>query len=496
MEKRQVLLFQTWGQWLVWLALVLLAGLAASGYLFASNRLDGPGFPLDDAWIHQTYARNLASWGQWSYIKDQPSAGSTAPLWSVMLALGYWLNLNPLTWAYLLGSLGLALTACFGQVFFKQLMPQGQSRIPWTGIFLAVEWHLVWAAVSGMETAWLAALVLLILGWIIHARGRQWIWVGLLIGLGVWVRPDAITLIGPALFVLGMGSRPGTRFARDLGWFAAGFVVLFGPYLLFNLMIQGSLWPNTFYAKQAEYAELRAAPLLLRYASLIQLPLVGAGLLLVPGFLFFLYKSMINRFWAGLGAAAWFLGFVAIYAERLPVTYQYGRYLIPAMPVYFVLGIAGLADLVKQWQGRAAWVLTRSWLLSLVGVCLGFYAVVAGYYARDVSIIENEMVATAHWLAKNTEPGALLAVHDIGAIGYFSGRRIVDLAGLISPEVIPFMRNEAALAGYLDSQGVDYLVTLDGWYTWLPEGKTLLYASQGKVAHETGGTNMRVYRWK
>lgn len=489
-------IWQPCDQRLVWLALALLAGLAAGGYLLASNRLDGPGFPLDDAWIHQTYARNLASWGQWSYIKDQPSAGSTAPLWSLMLALGYRLNLDPLTWAYLLGGLGLAFTACFGQLFFKRLLPQDSDHIPWAGIFLAAEWHLVWAAVSGMETVWFAALTLLVLGLIINARGHTWAWVGSLIGLGVWIRPDAITLLGPALLVLVLGSQSGARLARALGCLIGGFLVLFGPYLLFNLLIQGSIWPNTFYAKQAEYAGLQTTPLLLRYARLVQLPLVGAGLLLVPGFFYFLYKSVTNRFWAGVGAVAWFLGFVAIYAERLPVTYQYGRYLIPAMPVFFVLGIAGLVDLVSRLRGRVAWVLTRTWLLSLVGVWLVFYGVVAGYYARDVSIIDNEMVATAHWLALNTAPDALLAVHDIGAVGYFSGRRIVDLAGLISPEVIDFMRDEEALARYLDSVGVDYLVTLDGWYERLPEGKLLVYASQGKAAQDAGGTNMRVYRWK
>ena len=65
-----------------------LAAVSVSAYLLASMFQRGPGFPLDDAWIHQTYARNLATLGEWSFVPGQPSAGSTAPLWSLLLSIG------------------------------------------------------------------------------------------------------------------------------------------------------------------------------------------------------------------------------------------------------------------------------------------------------------------------------------------------------------------------------------------------------------------------
>ncbi len=52
-----------------------------------------PGFPLDDAWIHQTYARNLALLAEWAFIPGQLSAGSTSPLWTILLAPGTWIGL-------------------------------------------------------------------------------------------------------------------------------------------------------------------------------------------------------------------------------------------------------------------------------------------------------------------------------------------------------------------------------------------------------------------
>ena len=59
-----------------------------------------PGFPLDDAWIHQTYARNLAAAGRWEYVPGATSAGSTAPLWTLLLAAGYLLHGPYLLWTY------------------------------------------------------------------------------------------------------------------------------------------------------------------------------------------------------------------------------------------------------------------------------------------------------------------------------------------------------------------------------------------------------------
>ena len=49
---------------------------------------------------------------------------------------------------------------------------------------------------------------------------------------------------------------------------------------------------------------------------------------------------------------------------------------------------------------------------------------------RSVSSLVRE--AVAQWLDRNTPPNALIAAHDIGAMGYFARRPPLDLAGLIS----------------------------------------------------------------
>ena len=81
-------------------------------------------------------------------------------------------------------------------------------------------------------------------------------------------------------------------------------------------------------------------------------------------------------------------------------------------------------------------------------------------------------------------------------MGYYGQRNLLDLAGLISPEVIPIIRDEDRLAAYLHAHNVDYLVTFPDWYPKMTAGLTPVYQSGGKFAPAEGGENMTVYRWK
>ena len=178
------------------------------------------------------------------------------------------------------------------------------------------------------------------------------------------------------------------------------------------------------------------------------------------------------------------------------MTYQHGRYVIPVMPVYFIIGFAG----IFQWtsntgDGLLSRVISKAWVGIGVLVVVMFWLLGAKAYADDVAVIESEMVAIAHWVNQNTPEDALIAAHDIGAIGYFGDRDLVDLAGLISPDVIPFIREEDQLAAFLDSKSVDYLITFPEWYPSLVNRATLIFQTDGNFSPSLGGENMAVYKW-
>ena len=463
-------------------------------YLLVSAFMYRIGFPLDDAWIHQTYARNLALRGEWAFNPGKPSDGSTAPLWSGLLAIGFYLNLAPYVWTYLLGATALWGLSMLGEKAVRGMVPAYRPRFPWVGAILALEWHLVWAAASGMETLLYALLATAALFFVISGSQRYFS-LGVLIGLSVWLRPDGITLLGPAVLIIFLCRPSWQKRLRALINLGVSFGSPFSLYLLFNLIISGHPWPNTFYAKQAEYAVLLKSPFLERWASEALPLLTGVGVILLPGLVMVIISSVHRRAWGKMAAVIWLIGYLALYAWFLPVTYQYGRYVMPAMPIYFVLGLTGLLEFtLGRWVGWR-WMLRESWKI-LTGIILIFFWGLGAYsYAKDVTYIDNEMVTTALWVAENVPSGTLIAAHDIGALGYFGHHDLVDLAGLITPQVIPFIRDESKLSFYLDERGVNYLVVFPDWYPMLTDGLHPIFITSTKYPLNSGGSNMAIYRW-
>ncbi len=482
-------------------------------YLLWAGTQGGLGFPLDDAWIHQTYARNLAHTGRWTYTGSQVSAGSTSPLWTLLLVPGHLVGVDPRAWAYALGAALLLGSGWLAWQVGRALgLPEGAA---WgLGALVVTEWHMVWAAVSGMETA-LFVFLSLALFWeyLRAAQGPRWAArqgciLGFLAGLLVLTRPDGVLL---AMWLaldgfLRLARRGPLARLLPLGAAAlVGLLLPLMPYLSVNWAASRTLWPNTFYAKQAEYQEVaRALSLGVRLMRLGATPWVGAQVLLLPGLLALAWPG-----WRGPGEAGrrvrralaplagWALSAIAVYALRLPVTYQHGRYLMPVIPALLILGgVGGWRWARPEARERLVRVAGRAWLLAYGACVLVFLALGARAYHWDTRFIETELVATARWLEAHTPEDALIAAHDIGAIGYFSRRNLVDLAGLVSPEVIPFIRDEHALLRYILARGADYLVTFPSWYPHLVQDPRLhlIFRTDAPWAPMLGGENLAVYR--
>jgi hypothetical protein len=169
---------------------------------------------------------------------------------------------------------------------------------------------------------------------------------------------------------------------------------------------------------------------------------------------------------------------------------------MPAMPVFFLLGLFALAEFgSSRLFGRLHWVANVFLTLSLGSLAVVFVALGAYSYGRDVGLIESEMVVTAKWVNANLPPGSVIAAHDIGALGYFDHHPLIDLAGLVSPEVIPFIRDETRLAAFLDRRHANYLIAFPAFYPILSRASEPVFVTNGPFAPALGEENMTVYIW-
>ena len=398
--------------------LFLIAGVGVGlPYLFSPSALES--YPLDDAWIHMVYARNLITGHGFAFNPGVQEAGFSSPLWVMILA--------PL---HLLSS-GVLLPKLAGLVFLilTALTARRLGGIA-AGLLVLFDPALQFAALSGMEVTLFCFLSLFSIERMRAGRPGQ---AGLAAAAALWARPEGILLavLLPVFSWFSAPVRKGTVQRTLL--LAAPPLIAAGLWVAFCLLVTGRPFPNTFYAKMA-------TPFIFPG---LNLPLHFHGFLSVKALYFFFFLWVLflvptafltarNRARAALPALL-FSGLlvIGVWATR-PIlrvdAFYWERYLIPALPgihVFLGLGLAGLWSSGRANRAAAA----AAGLLLAVGILLNFGAKLDLYEAncRDVARFN---VAAGHWIAGNTEPGEQVAVLDAGAIRYFGERHVIDLAGL------------------------------------------------------------------
>ena len=371
------------------------------------------------------------------------------------------------------------------------------SRIAlFTAVFLIFEFHLAWSAVSGMEVPLFVFLSLLLVERF-FADGRTWV-LGIIAGLLTLTRPEGAVLaalIGFAIVLDIVQDVPRiTHHVFRVAWYVSALTLVLLPNPAFNLLVSGTLFPNTYYAKYAEYAPIfESVPLIVRWMQLLIVPWVGAQILLLPGAIYLAITLAMKREWKLLIPFTWILILPALYAWRLPVAYQHGRYEMPVIPFIVLYGVWGTSVLFTRIRN---WAVRTTWGMSTAALAVAFWLIGANMYATDVAIIECEMVGSARWVAANVAPGTPIAAHDIGALGYYYPYPFIDLAGLVSPEVIPFIRDETRLRDFLLARDVRYAVFFPSWYPSLASDShfTKVFQTDCAVTREAGEVNMAVYQ--
>jgi hypothetical protein len=131
-------------------------------------------------------------------------------------------------------------------------------------------------------------------------------------------------------------------------------------------------------------------------------------------------------------------------------------------------------------------------------VALAMLPAAANRYAWGVQNINGMQVHLGHWVDRHLPRDARLALNDIGAIAYISRREVIDLMGLVTPEILPYRRRgEAGVIEYVRERCPDYVIVFPTWFPELTRRDEMLEpVYRVRLDHNlvSGGSEMVVYR--
>jgi arabinofuranosyltransferase len=476
--------------------LIVVAAVCLPLVVFAltERRLAGfPGFPLDDSWIHLHFARNIAEGAGFSYNPGVPVAGSTAPLWTLLLALGVALFGASVA---VVKSIGVVTSMAAAIVVRRAATAWGACRPGALGAAIGFAWTggMAWGALSGMEVTLAALLVAASL--LAHAHGREF-QTALWAALAAVARPEALILV-PLLLV----ARPLS--VRRVLLFIGITVVVLAPAIAFSLATVGSAVPATANAKieggllgwLAGGREPAGVTWLSRPAAFFGgwIEWLWTTDWLLPFALLVAVALVWRRPGRALAVPALALVVhplaTALLAPYRDPAFQEGRYAIHLLPIAFVVLAVALGD--RLTRPRAGIVVVY---LVLAVVALGPAADRYGWAVQNINAMQ---VHLGRWVDEHLPRRDVIALNDIGAIAYLSRREVIDLIGLVSPEVLPYRRDgETGILRLLTERCPGHVIVFPAWFPSLTARRDLLEPIyRVRLDHNTvaGADEMVVYR--
>jgi hypothetical protein len=393
--------------------------------------------PFDDTYITLRFAQNLISGSGFSYNSGEPVLVVTTPMWALLVAAGGALGVPLESVAF---ALGLAADAAVVWLLWSLIRVLGfgeHAAVMGVVMFAALTdaWSL---ARSGMEVSAFALCALVALR---CALANRMVVAWGVAAIAVLVRPEGI-LIFPALLAIVWASRPRLQIPWQAVGVAAGIGAVWGIGAWWYF---GSPIPQSLVAKAAH---VTAAPDLCGFSAANLRQLVTTGqfgdlifsrswlqLAWLPWLCAVIGLIRMRRTWPALATLAVFpLLYGVVYASRCAFTW-FPWYYYAFYP--FVCALAGIG-LAGVWR--------RSRLFASAVVALWVVAQTTAFVTHKHPASDDFIVRgyTQVTVPVPRSPDVVVAALEIGVVGWrVYPSRILDLAGLASPEVIGVPQTEA-----------------------------------------------------
>lgn len=417
-------------------------------YLFFSS------YAYDDPFITFRYAENLASGKGFVYNPGEKVLSTTTPLFALVLGVLAKLGGQPYPMSLLLGAFSLSI----GGLFIWGIAQEFETpEAGWAGLALFPFFPMVVNTLGSEVPLYIALAV----GAIYFYIRQNFPAAAALAGLVVLVRPDGI------LVAVVLGAHFLLLVRRPIPWKAVLiFLGITLSWLLFAWIYFGSPIPVTLAAKRQQ-GEMAITESFFRgffttVKSYTSWPYRLEAVLAFFGLYFFVRSGRrwgLFLAWIGLYFAAYsFLG-VGRY-------FWYYSALVPGFIALVGLGVSWLHRRVSGWGGRTAYYL--AFLLPAVLVAASLYGQwrSLNFMRLNPSSRNAAYREVGEWLNTHTAPQDRVGALEVGIIGYYARRPMIDFAGLIQPAVarqfsVDATYEDAALFA-VDYYRPEYLVLHDG----------------------------------
>lgn len=431
---------------------------------------------FDDALITFRVADNLARNQGFVYNLGERVQVTTTPLYTILLAGGAWLFGSAYQAAL---PLNLTLSGLIPMLAYA-LGRRVAGRITGLGGALLLVTAPLLVIAFSMESY---LYVTLILATLIAYVKQQPRWAGILAGLTALVRGDA-ALFGACLLAYDLVAQRRRRWSLILPT-----VLIPAGWYLFALLYFGNPFPATLNAKvaQGQYDWLGlhfVAGLGVYwqrwvnendlYAFYLLPALLGLGLL---------RAIRTERLWLvliGRDVAQ----ISTFYLMSIPAAEWYYAPLMPGLALLTARGIQEIAEvsagqLTRRFRvGSGGAVSASVALLLLLVLFTAIYPATSGVISQNPDWKAKVYPDAARWIAQNTSSSASLATIDIGHLGYWSNRPIIDIVGLAQPDVAAYIAQGDF--GYALRHYQPDLILIG--FTWLPEVQSTAWFQEAYVA--------------
>lgn len=425
----------------------------AASILFVSHAWVYRDWSEDDSYITYLYARNFLAGEGLVFNRGERVEGYSNFLWLMIIAAGMRAGADPVLFSKVAG-LVAGLAAMYLSWLLAGRLRPGDRRLTWLAPFyIALSPFISRHCVSGLETSLFAALLAACIlvassegGERGEAAGKRSRSRGTLLAV-LLVLLSLTRLEGPAIAAIILAARwivarkgnggSGLRGPGGALYETVLYVILFGSYYIWRWAYFGEFLPNTYYAKMSYGVDA----LIDGAQYTVEFMRDGGGavfmlLALVPA----LFRHRRPAYWMCLAVVVFNTLFVVISGGDWMFSYRFYAHVLPVLIPMIAAGASLLVDAGRSGMVKGKFVN----VLASLAVLFAFLVTGAAEWriaqlvmpaVRSHDYLPQNYEELGLWFRDNSPPDATVAISDVGAFAYYSGRRVLDMFGLVSPHI-------------------------------------------------------------